>query len=269
LGTSKYPRDKKNDFLPNERKYSMSPIGIRHLVLSALLTTCISAMATDGADYRARYARPDAKSKLVDNHGNGFEPLYGTRNVRAVLSGIYYRGGANNAYNRSHKRANQNPLPNEGLQNLCEEGFSTALYLYSTHFSTAPHTVNCKMNDGSSNQLVYKQVSILSASNTQIHDVLALILSSLRDPNKGPIYAHCWNGWHASGMTAAFTLKQFCGFSAAQAVAYWNVNTDGNDGSAYNGIRNKIKAFVPFPDLSLTAEEKAAVCPDGSSLKFR
>lgn len=61
--------------------------------------------------------------KLVDNTGEGYDALYGTRNVRAVLNGVYYRGGANNYYNKHLKRKNSNPLPDEGLLHLCEEGF--------------------------------------------------------------------------------------------------------------------------------------------------
>lgn len=244
----------------------MRMVKLQHL--SFVLLFSVIANAGDGAEYRVRYPLPDVKKKLVDNRGNGFDLLYGVRNFRAVLNGVYYRGGANNAYHTTHKRSNKNPLPDDGLQNLCEEGFSTAIYLYSTNYNSAPHTVNCRMADGSSNQLKYLQVSILSASNSKLHEVLALIGSHLRDSGKGPIYAHCWNGWHASGITAAYTLRQFCGFNGEQAVAYWNVNTDGNNGSSYNGIRSKIRAFVPFSDLSLTDSERAQVCPSPSTLNF-
>ena len=79
-----------------------------------------SQPAEAGAVYRARYRLADATQKLVDNKGNGYENLYGVRNFRAVLGGIYYRGGANNAYHRTNKRGNENPLPSDGLQNLTE-----------------------------------------------------------------------------------------------------------------------------------------------------
>jgi hypothetical protein len=240
----------------------------RTAVLAVLGLFVNSAMAVNGSDHRGRYAFRDASQKLIDNHGNGFDLLYGTRNVRSVLNGVYYRGGANNVYNRHHKRNNSNPLPDEGLQNLCEEGFSTAIYLYTTNYNTAPHQVTCRMNDGSTNKLVYKQVSILSASSNTLHSVLALMLEHIRNPRLGPIYAHCWNGWHASGLTATYALRQFCGFSAEQGVAYWNTNTDGNNGSAYNSVRTKIRNFRPFADLMLTSSEQAALCPQPGSLKF-
>lgn len=227
-----------------------------------------NAKALAGEEYRQRYGLRSAAQKLVDNRGNGFENLYGTRNFRAVLNGVFYRGGANNAYHRTSKRNNSNPLPNDGLENLCQEGFTTAIYLYSTNYASAPHTVNCRMNDGSPNQLTYKQVSILSASNSEIRSVLELILEHVRVPARGPVYAHCWNGWHASGITAAYALRQFCGFSGEQAVRYWNENTDGNNGSSYEGVRSKIRAFRPFPGLELTAAERTVLCPDSENLEF-
>jgi len=245
-------------------------MGYRVLLAGIALCSMIStpAFATQGADYRTRYRLSSAQQKLVDNQGDGFNLLYGTRNFRSVLNGVYYRGGANNYYHKTDKRDNMNPLPNDGLQNLCEEGFSTALYLYTNNYSTAPHVVHCKMNDGSTNTLEYLQLSILSASREQIKSVLSTFLAHVRDPNLGPIYAHCWNGWHASGLTATYALRQFCGLSASEGVNYWNLNTDGNNGSSYEGVRDKIRAFLPFADLNLSAKEKADLCPDAQTLKF-
>jgi hypothetical protein len=227
-----------------------------------------ATFADDGAVYRGRYSLSSAAQKLVDNHGDGFEPLYGTRNVRAVLNGVMYRGGANNAYHRTHSRNNQNPLPDDGLLNLCQEGFSTAIYLYTTNYNGAPHSVDCTMRGGGANRLEYRQLSIISASNAEIHDFLQLVMSRLTDNSSGPIYAHCWNGWHASGLISAYTLRQFCGFSGEQAVAYWNQNTDGNDGSSYEGLRSKIRAFVPYGDLALSQSQKSIICPKPGNLSF-
>src|SRR4051812_16425061 len=71
--------------------------------------------------FQQKYNLPNSSAKLVDNYGNGYEDLYGTRNVRAVLSGILYRGGANNYYHKVEPRDNHNPLPDDGLENLCKE----------------------------------------------------------------------------------------------------------------------------------------------------
>jgi hypothetical protein len=204
----------------------------------------------------------------VDNRGNGREELYGTRNLRAVLRGVYYRGGANNFYHRTNKRPNMNPLPNDGLNNLCREGFGRAIYLYDTNFTTAPQRTNCRNLANDSQQLDYEQVTVLAGEENE-RKVLGLIHEHIRDSRRGPLYVHCWNGWHASGYAAAMALRQFCDFTASQAVAYWNRNTDGvNQGANYDRIREKIRAFRPYPELSLSAAEKANICPKGNTLEF-
>ncbi|RYZ98645.1 MAG: hypothetical protein EOP11_20375 [Proteobacteria bacterium] len=224
-----------------------------------------------GITYRNRYALPDASAKLVDNQGNGRAELYGVRNFRAVLSGIYYRGGANNAYNKHEKRGNSNPLPAAGLENLCREGFSEAVYLYPTNYGASAKSVRCRTYQGNENVLTYEQISPLKYQRADQQKLLNLIYDRIRNPRLGPIYDHCWNGWHASGFVAAITLRQFCGFSKEQAVAYWNKNTDGNNGNSknYNKLRAQIAAFAPFPELTLTDAEKHQLCPEPSTLRFR
>jgi hypothetical protein len=222
-----------------------------------------------GVTHRARYPLADASEKLVDNRGNGRDELYGVRNFRAVLNGVYYRGGANNVYNKHGKRKNSNPLTAQALENLCQEGFSQAVYLYSTNFSGAPKTVRCRDFRGNENVLNYAQLSPLSYRREDQRELLTMIHDRVRDPRRGPVYDHCWNGWHASGFVAAITLRQFCGFSKEQAVAYWNKNTDGNNGSSYNRVRAQVAAFQPFADLTISDAERAALCPDPGSLRFR
>lgn len=217
---------------------------------------------------RQRYALANASVKLIDNSGEGYDALYGLRNMRSVLNGVYYRGGANNINNKHKKRSNMNPLPDEGLLHLCQEGFTDAVYLYSTRFGTAPQRVRCRTFEGAENTLTYTQVSPLAFQKADLDKLHSLIFEHLRNARLGPIYAHCWNGWHASGYVAATTLRQFCGFSEEQAVQYWNLNADGNNGASYNGIRNKIREFRPNPDLSLTEEEKSILCPAPGSLNF-
>lgn len=124
------------------------------------------------------------------------------------------------------------------------------------------------MADGRLNALEYKQISILSLQGSEIEVYLRMLYDHFRDPTKGPLYAHCWNGWHASGLSAAYTLRQFCGFSADAAVDYWNLNTDGNNGPAYDSIRAKIRAFQPFPGMDLTPAERATHCPNAADLSF-
>lgn len=221
------------------------------------------------SDYTIRYPLKNASQKLVDNRGNGYEDLYGNRNLRAVLNGIYYRGGANNYYHRTNKRNNMNPIPNDGLQNLCEEGFGKAVYLYEANYSTAPKSVSCKNYRSEDNQLKYDQTTILKYELADLRKLHSLIFDHIRNPRLGPILAHCWNGWHASGYVAATALKQFCGFTSEQAVKYWDLNTDGNNKeSRYESVRRRIRSFEPDPNLGISQEEQKKICPEPKTLVF-
>ena len=53
--------------------------------------------------YIDRYNEKDLLTKIVDNRGDGFKELYGTRNLRPILHGVAYRGGANNYYHKTNK----------------------------------------------------------------------------------------------------------------------------------------------------------------------
>jgi hypothetical protein len=209
-------------------------------------------------DYKVRYKVLDPFTKVTDNRGNGFENLYGTRNFRVVLHGVYYRGGANNVYNREGVRDNSNPLPANGLDNLCREGFSTAIYFYPTNYSSAPKQVNCRDRKDENNTLNYKQISSLNVNNHEA--IISLIYSRIKGQLKAPIYGHCWNGWHASGLAAAIALKQFCNYSNAKAVEYWKKNTDGNT-AGYESVIKKLEAFKPIEKYKVSADESAKICP--------
>lgn len=220
-----------------------------------LFSLCANA-AFDGAFYHQRYGLNNIYDKVVDNHGNGREELYGVRNFREVLKGVVYRGGANNLYHRDHPRDNSNPLPTDGLNNLCEEGFQNAVYLYAKNFDKAPPRVQCHSIRGE-NRLHYSQLHFIEQSRA----ILELMHDAILDPSKGPVYVHCWNGWHASGMVSAFALRQFCGFSGNQAVAYWTRNADGTDHGGYESIKRRIRDFRPYSDLQIDAATRARICP--------
>ena len=212
--------------------------------------------------HQLRYVLKDTHTKLVDNRGNGFEALYGVRNFRAVLNGVVYRGGGNNAYNKYGVRANNNPLPTLGLTNLCKEGFSTGVYLYSTNYATAPKAVDCASNlTKAKTHLDYKQFNPTTTAG--IKSILDTVYASIKDPSRGPVYLHCWNGWHASGLASAIVLRQFCGMSASAAVAYWDLNTDGTAvDSSYSGIRDRVRAYVPRAGYEISAAMKKDICPE-------
>ena len=88
-----------------------------------------------------------------------------------------------------------------------------------------------------------------------------MIYKSAIEPNTGPVYLHCWNGWHASGFISAVILKQFCGFSDLDATAYWDLGTDGaNTSPRYNSIRQKIMDFEPYSEFFLEDSLGNKIC---------
>ncbi|MBX2994955.1 MAG: hypothetical protein KF681_09035 [Bdellovibrionaceae bacterium] len=207
--------------------------------------------------YRQRYNLKNPYDKLVDNRGNGYEDLYGIRNLRVVLHGIYYRGGANNTYNKYLKRGNSNPLQDHALDNLCKEGFTESIYLYSTNYSSARKNTSCRNFHNEDQNLDYPQINAFSTSKEQIF--LGKIFDRIRGKTRGLLYAHCWNGWHASGLIAALSLQQFCGWSGTEAEQYWIRNTDGD--SNYPDHKKRIREFKPDDKFKITPEEQALICP--------
>ncbi len=238
-------------------------LGHRLIFLVAILKS-MSANAADTEVYKERYAEKlgtnnQLMSKITDNKGDGFEDLYGTRNFRAVLHGVYYRGGANNYYHRSNPRNNMNPLPQDGLENLCSEGFKKAYYFYETNY--IPKEVSCESRLGGSNTLTYTQLTALD-DRTGFKPILSEIFNCIKNGKSCPIYGHCWNGWHASGLVAAVVLRQYCNFSAEQAIKYWIDGTDAVENSNYPAIKNTISKFVPFREFAISNQTQKEICPE-------
>jgi outer membrane protein OmpA-like peptidoglycan-associated protein len=210
--------------------------------------------------YKERYNEKDLLYKITDNWGNGYDPLYGTRNVRTILHGIAYRGGANNFFHKENKRSNQNPLPPDGVENLCKEGFAHTIYLYRTNFDKAPAEKKCDCIEGEENNMEYSQFDYFD--DKHVYEMLKIVHKSAVNDELGPVYLHCWNGWHASGFLSAVILKQFCGYSDLDAVNYWDLGTDGaNKSPRYTKIRDRIKNFKPYPELIISDSLGNRVCP--------
>lgn len=214
-------------------------------------------IAKEAAQYRSRYPVTNVDQKITDNRGKGDGRLDGTRNMRTVLYGVYYRGGANNVYDTEDPRPNQNPLPVKGLVNLCREGFGAAIYLYPNNFKIAPDSLFCTDFAEQDRRMTY--LNLLAYSSGKPEEILHLIHDRIKGKVAGPIYGHCWNGWHASGMIAAMALMQFCDYNVEKALAYWIRNTDGNS-SGYESTKKLIRNFKKIPALSITPAEKAAIC---------
>jgi outer membrane protein OmpA-like peptidoglycan-associated protein len=210
--------------------------------------------------YKERYRETDLMYKVTDNKGNGFDSLYGTRNMRPILHGVAYRGGANNYYHQTNKRKNQNPLPLDGMHGLCTEGFSAGVYLYRKNFEFSPLGDTCNCVDDSWNKLGYYQYDYFDS--VHVHDMLELTYKAATEKETGPVYLHCWNGWHASGFISAVILKQFCGYSSWDAVNYWDLGTDGaNTSPRYQTQRERIKEFQPYEKFMIPDSLQKCLCP--------
>lgn len=210
--------------------------------------------------YKQRYSLSDTHSKLVSNYGKGHDDLYGVRNFRVVLHGLVYRGGANNLYHKKNKRDNRNPLPEDGLENLCKEDFGVGVYLYTTRYSTASPEKTCTNIHGETNKLTYLQKSPFGDS--QVEGLIKMVYENIQTYKYGPMYFHCWNGWHASGLISALLLRQFCSVSPEDAVKYWDNNTDGvNRDRAYEKHRRRIRNFTPLKNYQVNQATQAIICP--------
>ncbi len=205
--------------------------------------------------YKHKYKVNCADEKITDNFGNSYDSLYGTRNMRVILHGVAYRGGANNHYNKFLKRDNHNPLPHEGLINLVNQGFSRAIYLYSKNFNSSEKIF---VNDSGTDTLYYLQNSGMNRND--LKSIMFMVLDVIQNKDTGPIYLHCWNGWHQSGYISAAILMQFCDLTNEQALRYWNLNTDGVN-KGYENVKRLVSTFEPFKDIKIDDNTKKIICP--------
>ena len=204
-------------------------------------------------NYKLLYPEICLQNKITDNFGDGNDNLYGTRNFRVVLHGIAYRGGANNYYHKHNKRDNKNPLPKDGLDNLLINGFSSSIYLYPENFNTAPSFVTNEHND----TLNYYQIR--GDTIDELDSILNIVYNSIIEDN-GPVYLHCWNGWHQSGYISAILLKQFCNYSTKMSLRYWEQCADSWV-IGYDQVRRRIEGFSILDKYLISEEIKENICP--------
>ena len=215
----------------------------------------LSVVENDFIYYKDLYGVECVQEKITDNKGNGFEELYGTRNFRVILHGVAYRGGGNNYYHRSDKRNNKNPLPMDGLKNLLDNGFSTSVYLYNENFEIAPPFL---VNKENKDTLMYYQLG--GNNKSELDSILMFAYNSIINKDAGPIYLHCWNGWHQSGFVSAVLLKQFCDFNTESSLHYWEDCAD-NWTRGYDRIRDAIRDFQPIDRYNIPKEISDVICP--------
>ena len=284
----------------SKARIAASPTAIAALLLSA--STCLavdSSLKLSLAKYRSKYPLQNPNEILIDDSGvvpktvTGVvdkatlaSDLKGVKNFRYVLNGILYRGGKISPADKERippksKPDNHHPMSRDGLQKLCQQGFSEAIYLYQDDKRVeTPDKVTCTPPGSEKEKtLVYKNLPPL-ISNPKTADkaventkaILADIRQALLDDEHKPVYVHCWNGLHASGFISAVALRQFCNFSKDAAIAYWDINTGGvcvgkglgklgDHVGNYDAVRRQIESFVPSDDLAISDDIRKAACP--------
>lgn len=170
--------------------------------------------------------------------------FHGIRDFREVMPGALYRGGANNGHA---------PLSHDELKALCEDNIGTAIYLYTTGFSS-PSVTQC-----SKGSLDYIDKGWEGQGRAAVHKQ---IYNSIKSKGKA-IFIHCWYGIHATGAVAATALMQFCNLTPKQAVEYWKVGVPAK--LQYPKVIQSIMSFKPDPALQLTPEERDQYCPHFSA----
>jgi LysM repeat protein len=197
------------------------------------------------------------EKRFIDNKGRGDERFDGTRNFRAVLYDLVYRGGGNNLHLKDTipKYYLWNPMPIYGLRQLQSIGFDKAVYLYSYNFEYwyPQRRLDSLANEGFDYICEPKLDRYLKS---YLQDVMV----RAKDKSMGMIYIHCWNGWHQSGLLSAYTLMQFCDYSNSQALKYWENCTDGNY-RGFSKLKARIKNYRPYKEFNFTAEQKKKYCP--------
>jgi hypothetical protein len=169
--------------------------------------------------------------------------LPGVRNIKTVLPGVLYRGGG---------PGGKVPISESGLRKLCEAGFEKTYYLYPTGFN-GPRTVNCTGPDGIPNRMEYVRSGFVE--NSDKLRILEEVRRRVLNPEAGPVFVHCWNGYHASGEIAAVAYVQFCGFTVKEAQAYWMKNQTSAP------MNTRIAKYVETVSLRITSDLQSVLCP--------
>ena len=188
------------------------------------------------------------RSQISQEISGARERFQGLRAFRVVLDRVLYRGGG---------PGGTIPLRDNHLQALCADGFSSAGYLYPTNFD-GPKEINCGQNSIRNTLEGFRE----AGGRQTLQKIHEIIQSQSTSQPKGPMFLHCWNGWHASGEISAYALRQFCGMSGDEAAQYWaeNIGDKGNL-SKYRSIMNRIRNFQKISGLEITPEQKARICP--------
>lgn len=225
---------------------------------SPVITTFLCLLLSASSVGQDRFGLDSAHVKGTNNSGVGDSALWGSRNLRVVLKNILYRGGGNNFHLKPSDPQSfiRNPLPLHGIRRLHETGFGSAWYLYSTNFETQYPQERLD----SLKRAGFEYECHPNLTDEVVVDFMVGIRGVIMSPNPKPMYIHCWNGWHQSGMLSAFTLMQFCGLSNQQALKYWEQNTDGNY-RGYAAVKSRILDYEPDSILEIPDSVRTKICP--------
>ena len=225
---------------------------------SIVLTALFLLLYAETCAGQDRFGLDSAHVKGTNNSGAGDSALWGSRNLRVVLKNILYRGGGNNFHLKPTDPNSfiRNPLPLEGIRRLHETGFGSAWYLYATNFETQYPQERLD----SLKRAGFEYECHSSLTDKVVVDFMVRIREMILSPNPKPMYIHCWNGWHQSGMLSAFTLMQFCALSNQQALKYWEQNTDGNY-RGYAAVKQRILSYVSDSTLQIPDSIRTNICP--------
>jgi hypothetical protein len=177
-------------------------------------------------------------------------PLHrgGDMRPKTVLKGVFYFGGSD------VKR----DLLSSGTQSfLCSSGFSATYSVYNK----VDTRVSC-----SGNSMEYTRIGEATSGGNggpRVKALLEKLYSIIKSGGaEGPVFLHCWYGVHASNTIAQIILKQFCGESDDLLSSNWR-KVDLYRGLGEAGVQKniaKVRAFEPYSHLSITAEERTAIC---------
>lgn len=217
------------------------PFGLA--IAGAALAASLVGAAQADARYSARSGGPGEAAMAARS---GASPAEGLALLRPVLAGVLYRSGFKGG---DTERTGLSPSQKAAL---CEAGFSGALYVdFGKRASYGETTCGAG------------RFSYAPAKSTRPAEAMRMIHAVARDPARGPLLAHCMWGVHSSGAISAMALVQFCGWSEDRAKAYWDATRNGapcSDGCEA-WIDHHFDSFDVDPALTLTAAERAAICP--------
>lgn len=169
---------------------------------------------------------------------------------KAVIPSILYKSGS---------------PTEEGLQWLCQSGFRRAYSIYgarTTQYGPRNEAMlvrgyderRCVGPDGIQRTLEWRS----AATRGRIPMLLEAIHQAIQAPDGGPILVHCWGGRHYSVLVATLALKQFCGYSNEQAVAYLNEVSD--NAHRFPQLQQAVESFRGYARLRITPQQRKKFC---------